>query len=273
VKDQLAHLEQIFEDFLENSVARIFGETNSAARIASQLARTMSDGIKRDESGRAYAPDQYALTLHPADADSLLVEIPGIQGQFSDVLVAAARENSLILNREPHITIAADPTLTGGQARVISWHSSAPLEFTQAMQKEAEQDPRSLPPGAYLIIDAGKHFPLDRAVINLGRRIDNQIILEDPHVSRTHAQIRAKQGQFVIFDVGSTTGTSVNGKRVTEHILRAGDVITIASVRLVYGEDPTGTSDVTPAYTPPFPPRPAGDQKTRTDRRPSENQE
>lgn len=272
MKDQLANLEHIFENFLETSVARIFGERASATRIASQLARAMSDGIKHDESGKAYAPDQYALTLNPADADSLLGEVPGIQGQLSHVLTEAARENAFILNREPHITIAADPTLGGGQARVISWHSSAPLEFTKAMQNEAEHEPGSLPAGAYLIIDAGKHFPLDRPVINLGRRIDNQIILEDPHVSRTHAQIRAKQGQFIIFDVGSTTGTAVNGRSISEHILKAGDVITISNVRLVYGEDPGGPPDITPAYTPPFPPRPAGDQKTRTDRRPPKNE-
>jgi hypothetical protein len=270
VKDQLSNLEQIFEHLLENSVARIFGEKAPVALFATQLARAMSDGIKRDESGKAHAPDQYALTMNPKDANALLSEAPGIQNQFSDAIVQAAREQDCTLGREPHVTVAADPTLAGGQVRVVSWHSNTPLEFTQAMQREERQEPGSLPEGAYLIIDGGKHFPLDRSVINLGRRIDNQIILEDPHVSRTHAQIRAKQGSFVIFDVGSTTGTSVNGRRISEQILKAGDVITIANVRMVYGEDPTGPPDVTPAYTPPFPPRPAGDQKTRTDLRPAD---
>jgi hypothetical protein len=41
-------------------------------------------------------------------------------------------------------------------------------------------------------------------------------------------------------------------------------VITIAGTSIVYGEDPGGPPDQTPAYTPPFPPKPAGDQMTRT---------
>jgi hypothetical protein len=46
--------------------------------------------------------------------------------------------------------------------------------------------------------------------------------------------------------------------------LRPGDVITIAETPMVYGEDAGGPPDQTPAYTPPFPPKPAGDQLTRT---------
>ena len=101
-------------------------------------------------------------------------------------------------------------------------------------------------------------------MINVGRRIDNQIILEDAHVSRTHAQLRVRDRRFVLFDLGSTGGTQVNGRKVKQHILRPGDVITIADFRLVYGEDDGGPPDTATAYTPPFPPRPAGDQETET---------
>ena len=69
----------------------------------------------------------------------------------------------------------------------------------------------------------------------------------------------------MLFDLGSTGGTNVNGRQVKQHILRLGDVITIAESRMVYGEDEGASKDTSTAYTPPFPPRPAGDQDTETD--------
>src|SRR4030065_271660 len=100
------------------------------------------------------------------------------------------------------------PAMYGGVrkeagGRVISGHSSNPLEFTQSMSKEPGTTPGKVPGGAFLILDNGQHFPLDRPVINIGRRIDNQIVLEDQHVSRTHAQLRVRDGRFVLFDLGS----------------------------------------------------------------------
>jgi hypothetical protein len=148
---------------------------------------------------------------------------------------------------------------------VISWHSSNPLEFTKAMEKQPLEGAVQLPEGAFLILGDGRHFALDKPVINVGRRIDNQIVLEDAHVSRTHAQLRVRDRRYVLFDLGSTGGTNVNGRQVKQHILRPGDVITIAESRMVYGEDEGTSKDTSTAYTPPFPPRPAGDQDTETD--------
>jgi hypothetical protein len=262
MKDQLSRLEQRIEHLIEGSLARWFGARMSAAAVAAQLARAMEDGLKWDEERKAYAPDQFALTLHPADADQLLEQEPDVHARLASALLEAAREGEVILAREPHITLAADPTLSRSELRVIAWHSSNPLEFTQAMPSGQQAAPGS-PSGAFLIIDGQRHFALDHHLINIGRRLDNQLILDDAHVSRTHAQLRVRDGRYVLFDLGSTSGTKVNGRAIKQHILRPGDVITIARTRMVYGEDPGGPPDATPVYTPPFPPRPQGDQRTR----------
>ena len=264
MKDQLSRLEGHLEKLVEGSLARLLGEGLSASGVAGQLARAMSDGVRKEPGGRSFAPNQFALTLNPQAAQELLEQAPDIQGQLADGLVRAAKRSGYELSEEPHITLAADPTLGRFEVRVISWHSSSPLEFTQSMSKEQGTTPGKIPGGAFLILDNGQHFPLDRPVINIGRRIDNQIVLEDQHVSRTHAQLRVRDGRFVLFDLGSTGGTKVNGRKVKQHILRPGDVITIASMRMVYGEDPGGPPDTSTAYMPPFPPRPAGDQRTVT---------
>jgi pSer/pThr/pTyr-binding forkhead associated (FHA) protein len=62
-----------------------------------------------------------------------------------------------------------------------------------------------------------------------------------------HAQLRLVRGQFVIFDLDSTGGTFVNGQRIRQQALRAGDVISLAGVPLVYGQEtpePGDTQDV-----------------------------
>lgn len=262
--EPLAKLESQLEKLFEGSLARLLREELSTATLASQLARTMVDGVRRDEAGNAYAPNEFALTLNPEDVAKVLEQAPGIQATLSTGLSEVARQCGYLMAQEPNITMASDPTLNRRELRVISWHSTDPLEFTKAMVREPAATGSKLPKGAFLILDDGSHFALDRPVINVGRRIDNQIILENEHVSRTHAQLRIRDARYVLFDLGSTSGTKVNGRKVKQHILRAGDVITIAGLRMVYGEDPGGPPDTATAYTPPFPPRPAGDQRTVT---------
>lgn len=265
MKDQLARLEKQLELLVEGSLARLLGAEISPSAVAGQLARAMEEVGKQDEQGHSFAPDQYALTLNPDDANLLLDSAPNIHSVLAKGLLEAVRSVGYIIQRQPNITIAADPTLKRWEVRVVAWHSGNPLEFTHPMQRQAALRSGALPDGAFLIVDGRGHYALDRPVVNIGRRLDNQVILDNPHVSRTHAQLRIRDGRFVLFDLGSTTGTKVNGRAVKQHVLRQGDVISIAEVRLVYGEDPTGPPDSTEAYTPPFPPRPAGDQKTRSE--------
>ncbi len=265
MREQLSKLEGQLENLFEGSLAKLIGEEISVGTLASQLARTMEDGLRRDEAGQPYAPNEFALTLHPDDAKRIVEQAPDIQATLSEGVAQAANRCGYSLTHQPSITLASDPTLARREIRVISWHSSNPLEFTKAMQRQAQDPGVRLPKGAFLILGDGRHFALDQPVINVGRRIDNQIVLQDAHVSRTHAQLRVRDSRFVLFDLGSTGGTEVNGRKVKQHILRPGDVITIAESRLVYGEDDSGPPDTATAYTPPFPPRPAGDQETETD--------
>ncbi len=264
MKKALARLEGRIEKLIEGSLARLLGSEISAGQVAAQVARAMWDSIKRDQDGKAYAPDQYALTLHPEEIEKLLKEAPAIRKELADGLLEAARANDYLVARQPSIMLASDPTLSRWDVRVVVWHSSNPLEFTQAMPREPKTRPGTIPKGAFFIVDGGRHFPLDRPVVNIGRRLDNQLILDDPRVSRTHAQLRVRSGRFVLFDLGSTAGTRVNGRPVKQHSLRPGDVVTIAATRLVYGEDAELLDDETTAYIPPFPPKPAGDQPTYT---------
>ena len=96
---------------------------------------------------------------------------------------------------------------------------------------------------AFLIVGAKKIIPINRPVINIGRRLDNQVVIDDPRVSRAHSQLRVTKGRFALFDLNSTGGTFVNGQRINKSILHPGDVISLAGVTLIFGQDlPSGRS-------------------------------
>jgi Protein of unknown function (DUF3662)/FHA domain len=74
-------------------------------------------------------------------------------------------------------------------------------------------------------------YRIEKPVINIGRQLTNDIIVEDKRVSRNHAQIKFQSdGQFAIFDLGSTNGITINNvPHLRQHILRNGDRFTIGS--------------------------------------------
>ncbi|MGO9895317.1 MAG: SpoIIE family protein phosphatase [Bryobacteraceae bacterium] len=66
---------------------------------------------------------------------------------------------------------------------------------------------------------------LDPLPFHIGRHAENQLILRDSRVSRSHARIEVELGEYVVHDCGSRHGTFVNGARVERHALRPADRI------------------------------------------------
>lgn len=80
--------------------------------------------------------------------------------------------------------------------------------------------------------DAGKSFALAAGDNLIGREPDGKVLLTDGAVSRRHALIRKEQDRFVIFDLGSRSGTRVDGESMGGHRLSAGEVITLGRSEL-----------------------------------------
>ncbi len=68
----------------------------------------------------------------------------------------------------------------------------------------------------------------------IGRDPENQIVVPVKEVSRKHAQIAIADGGYVIKDLGSPNGTTVNGKAITEHRLKEGDKITVGGKVFIF---------------------------------------
>jgi Domain of unknown function (DUF4388)/FHA domain len=84
---------------------------------------------------------------------------------------------------------------------------------------------------------AESSFPLTRDTQSLGRHKNNDIVITDPKCSSFHARIDRTLDGFTILDLKSRNGTFVNGKRVDEALLKAGDEVRVGTARLVYRID------------------------------------
>lgn len=79
----------------------------------------------------------------------------------------------------------------------------------------------------------GKAFSITRPQLHIGRAMDTDVRIADPHVSRHHALIRYLNGKVMIEDTESSSGVIVNGIRLTgPRLLRAGDRVRLGAVEL-----------------------------------------
>jgi pSer/pThr/pTyr-binding forkhead associated (FHA) protein len=138
----------------------------------------------------------------------------------------------------PTITITTNEDFSKDEVSIVASHNLGLVEDTQGMSTNIDPENNdTIPDNAFLIIEGVKVHPLKESVVNIGRRLENHLVIDDPRISRNHAQLRAIKGRFVLFDLNSTGGTFVNGQRTSQTVLYPGDVISLAGVALIFGQD------------------------------------
>ncbi len=76
--------------------------------------------------------------------------------------------------------------------------------------------------------NAGKLFPIIKSEMVIGRESGDDIVIKDPEISRRHARVVNQGSYYVLEDLGSTNGTSLNGQRISSASpLHDGDVVTL----------------------------------------------
>jgi len=120
-----------------------------------------------------------------------------------------------------------------------SWKTLNQMDNTNGKPPENDENAAdiSVPSNVFLIMEGVKAIPLDKARITIGRSHDNLLVIDDPRISRHHSEIRVIRGGFVLFDMNSSGGTYVNGRRITQGILYPGDLISLAGVNFVFTQD------------------------------------
>jgi anti-anti-sigma factor len=92
----------------------------------------------------------------------------------------------------------------------------------------------------------GKRFDLPREGLRIGRSPDTDLCIDMPTLSRNHAEIRPTgQGEWQLRDLESANGTFLNGTRVKENRIRAGDELTLAEDVVIRIVDDAQLGDTT----------------------------
>lgn len=244
MKSRLDQIESRLSAFIEGSVHLLPGG-NHQPELVRQLVDVMERTIVEDpQTGILMGPDLFTIFVNPmvlpqweSNQDVLF--------SLALVLEEAAQTSGIIFRQAVTLKVAPDSTLPSKGVRITAVTHSRPLTQTAVIALSSDVDSISgdpRPNNAFLIIHGNENIPLRQVVINIGRKLNNQVVVDDPRVSRNHCQLRAVRGKFVLFDLNSTGGTFVNGTRITQYTLKPGDVISLAGVPLIYGEDSPSTA-------------------------------
>jgi len=94
-----------------------------------------------------------------------------------------------------------------------------------------------------------REIKLDKPSFALGRKPDNDIVLDNAAVSGHHCKMYESGGTWFVEDLNSTNGTFVNGRKTLKAGLKSGDTINLIKYSLVY-VDESAAAAAQPAETP-----------------------
>jgi len=240
---KLDDIESRLQGLLEVQLLKYLPGYRSEDGIIQRLAVALHSNLKQQEE-MTLAPNVYVVVAHPSTLTRWRVEPRLLEG-LSTALFTVGSESGYVFLGKPTVTTAADVSMSTEEVRILSSYSSTNVADTKGIPSSHKTvpSPEIIPSNAFLIIHGTQVVPLNKVVINIGRRLDNQVVIDDPRVSRLHAQLRVVKGRFVLFDLNSSGGSFVNGQRITQSVLYPGDVISLAGVNLIFGQDlPTGRS-------------------------------
>ena len=239
MKLSLDQLEAILQKLVEDQLAGVLPGLKLEDRVIQHLATAVRENVIQKKDEDAIAPNVFTLIV--ATDTSPMWKEQGTIEALKNIITTAGKDVGLKFATQPTITITTDDNFSPEEVRVIASHKLEPVAETLGMQtslyNEEPGEGDNIPENAFLIIEGVKVHQLTETVVNIGRRLENQLVIDDPRVSRNHAQLRAIKGRFVLFDLNSTGGTFVNGQRTSQTVLYPGDVISLAGVALIFGQD------------------------------------
>jgi pSer/pThr/pTyr-binding forkhead associated (FHA) protein len=228
----LADIEKRIESLIEVHLVKFLPGTFWQDKIAHRL----TDAIKSNLATHGLnhpIPHHFVLVVHPIVLEQWQKE-PRLLDGLTKIFRLATSEAGVQFEIAPTITLTSSETIAQDEIEVQV--ADTGVAETQS-QETATQEEITSAKTAFLIIGGTKVFTLQQVVTNIGRRLDNHVVVDDPRVSRYHSQIRYVRGRFVIFDLNSTGGTYVNGQRASQSVLYPGDVISLAGLPIIFGQD------------------------------------
>jgi len=244
----LTRLERFIQELVERPAWLLTNRRIHPIALASALTKALEDAAL-PIGDRVIAPDSYAVRLHPDDYEQFASVRQTLEREFGEYVARLATERDLTLASPVTVMIVKSRATRAGEVAVTT-HFSDPSPGATLVARTAppplyETEVVAAPRAAALpateacleAIDARgavlSRHPLGNTELVIGRRSSNGLSLPDPQVSRRHARIERAPSGYLLHDLGSMNGTTVNGRAVRgAQRLADGDIIMIGGTRL-----------------------------------------
>lgn len=259
-------IEKKLEGLVEGGFGRAFKASVQPVELAHKLAKEMGDH-KTVGVANVYVPNEFDIYLGHDDFERLVSLGDPLKAELSNYIVAYAGREGWTLPAPPRIELHEDDDLRLGEfgigTRTVrepaapsapvhvppvappAAPASAPVpgggmidQTVLYQQPAAPEAPAARPLGRAILRGPGGPWELRGPSTIVGRSRRCDIVIDDPNVSRQHAEIRRDGDGYVILDLGSTNGLRVNRRDVKQTVLQPGDQIELGATQLLFERQP-----------------------------------
>lgn len=243
----LDKFEQSLDKLVNGAFAKAFKSDVQPVEIAAALQKNMDERAAIVTRARTVVPNQFTVELSPKDYARLGDYSKALIAELEGLVRAHADEQRYVFLGPVSVELTADDELETGMLHVRSQAIAGQVDAPRVppAHKRAAKRHRSdttavappvTPPTPNVrarLLAAGQDIALSAPVTLLGRGSEADIRLEDPGVSRRHAEIHLGDVPEII-DLNSTNGTVVDGRKVTRSVLSDGSVIRLGSTDITF---------------------------------------
>ncbi|HEY0417649.1 MAG TPA: DUF3662 and FHA domain-containing protein [Gaiellaceae bacterium] len=254
----LRSIESKLESLFEGVFGRAFRTNVQPVELARKLVKEMDDHRNVSVS-RVYVPNEYTVYLSPGDREQFASYEAQLRDELGDYLAEHARREGYVLLTPPRVELETDDDLDVGVFGIAT-------RMVQPAGRGGAAGPPTEPePGATMVykptaplpqpteaaspVDlgvqrevavltwSGERREVEKRRAVLGRSRDADIQVNDPNVSRRHAELRQEGATYWLVDLDSTNGIEVGGKRVKRLKLEDGTRFTIGSTEIAFSRE------------------------------------
>lgn len=250
------------ESLVEGVFGRAFRRQVHPVEIAKGLTKQMDENRMVSVS-RTYAPNDFTIHLSKADEESIQAYQSALRDELIQYASTHAQAKNYHLMTPPRVRFVTEDSLrfgefgvtakltggdgprekgapedTSGQTRIFRTEKTGGEGGSQGTASISAEEARrhGLARETVELVLEDRAHPLEgRGPWSIGRSEENDIVVQDPNVSRRHARLSRSENGFVIEDLGSTNGTLLDGAPIDRERIESGDELTFggATARFV----------------------------------------
>lgn len=228
----LDSLEARLDKLVNGSFSKAFKAGIEPTELGAVLQQEL-DSKAKELDGKLVVPNIFIIDLGSDDYTRLQAYLLPLGSELAKLAQDYADEQRYAASSYMSVTFQHDPQLGTGIFRINSGSGpvAEPAVATSAPAMPVEMITNSNPP--HLTSVSGEKFFITQSVTKIGRGDQAEIQIEDAGISRLHCAI-ILGSETTIRDLGSTNGTMVDGRTVTETVILDGSIIKIGSTTLTY---------------------------------------